>query len=460
MRMKSAIKWSLLGAFLLFGIGIAIAYSQGQFSGSSDARPLIALVGARVYDPTSDSILERVTIVIRDREIVAVGPLVAIPDSAEVLRVSGLTLLPGFIDSHVHMSAIRPKEPNGRRSIGPLAYFWKFIRKFPDRRRMLIESGVTTIKSFSDPLPWIVKLAQRIERHELAGPRIFTAGPSFTAPGGHPVARLRTAGQGDTSFIAQVTRQVADTGAARDALNQISRRVQFVSTVLETQDRHNLPSMTSDVLRTITAAAHASDLRVVAHVASLRDLERALAAEVDGIEHLPVDERIDSATLAFLYERSIFVDPTLTRSGYVGSGFVDDSASAAIAWANVRRLHAAGVPLVVGSDAPNPGAYYGSSVHDEMRNLVRAGLRPGEAIAAATSAAAEHMGLSDRLGSIAPGRWADIVGVAGDPLIDIVATSDIYLVIADGQVLVDRLAQVPKPQSVIVLRSRTGKPLQ
>ena len=129
MRMKSAIKWSLLGAFLLFGIGIAIAYSQGQFSGSSDARPLIALVGARVYDPTSDSILERVTIVIRDREIVAVGPLVAIPDSAEVLRVSGLTLLPGFIDSHVHMSAIRPKEPNGRRSIGPLAYFWKFIRR-------------------------------------------------------------------------------------------------------------------------------------------------------------------------------------------------------------------------------------------------------------------------------------------------------------------------------------------
>ncbi len=126
-----------------------------------------------------------------------------------------------------------------------------------------------------------------------------------------------------------------------------------------------------------------------------------------------------------------------------------DTAAAREARANTRRLCDAGVAIVVGSDAPGAGTTFGFTLHEELRNLVEVGMSPGEAIGAATIVAADYLGLADSLGSIEPGKWADIIGVAGDPLADISAVADIYLVIADGQLLVDRLDQVRREGGII-----------
>ncbi len=450
MRVASVLKWSAFGAFVIAGAGLAFAYSQGQYPGQPLDGPPLALIGGRVYDPVSDSSIDPATVIVRGTDIVAVGASEPIPEGARVLYVNGLTLLPGFIDSHVHLSGIRSRIPDGSRELGWLRYLWRFSRRFPERRRTLIRHGVTTVKSLGDPHPWVVRFAERIARHELAGPRVFASGPVFTAPGGYPVGRLRRAGQGDTSYIAQVARQVIGPGEAAEAVKTIAGSVDFVSVVLERRGEPELPRLTPSVLYTICTAADERDLPVLAHVSTLEDLALALAAGVDGIEHIPYDQAIDSLTLVELRERGITVDPTLQAiEQYLGE-LLGDTASARRARDNLRRLRLAGVPVVVGSDAPSPGTTLGYTFHEELRNLVEVGYTPRQAIAAATTVAARHLGVADRLGSIAPGMLADIIAVAGDPLSDIRATAAVYLVISDGQILLDRLDEVRSPGTIVL----------
>ncbi len=445
------LKWLLLAVPVLAGAGLALAYSQGQFPGQDVDGDVLVLVGGRVYDPIADSLLYPATVVIRGRELVEVGPDATIPDGSRSLYVNGLTLLPGFIDSHVHLSGIRVRPSDGTRELGALAYFWRYLRRFPDRRRRLIRAGITSVKSLGDPYPWVTKLADRIERHELAGPRIFAAGPIFTAPGGHPVSRLRSAGQGDTSFIAQVTRQVSERTEAESAVEAIAGGVDYLSVAIESPGNPGLPTLTPPLLEAITRSAHERDRPVLVHVSTLGQLALALSVGADGIEHAPHDGLIEPAVLEEMRARHLFVDPTLQAADQYLGATLGDTAAARRARANTRRLQAAGVPLVVGSDAPSPGTSFGRSFHEELRNLVETGYTPGQAIAAATSAAAEHLGMADRLGRIAPGMLADVIAVGGEPLVDVAWAADIYLVIADGQVLIDRLDQVRRRGGVIAL---------
>ncbi|UCF21068.1 MAG: amidohydrolase family protein [Gemmatimonadota bacterium] len=452
MRIRFVIKGSLLGAALGAVIGIAYAHSRGRFDGLPVDGPPIALVGARLYDPAGDSVVDPATVIIRGRTITAVGRGVALPDSARTFYLSGLTLLPGLIDSHVHLSGIRSRIADGSRELGWLRYFWRFSRRFPERRRAFINAGITSVKSLGDPYPWVFKLAARIDRHELGGPRIFAGGPYLTAVGGHPLPSLRRAGQGDTSFIAQIARQLVEPDEARSAVDGIARRADFISVVLEKGGDPQVPELPVQVLNAIAAAGARNRLPTLVHVDALQDVLIALAAGARGIEHLPLDQLIDPVTLAELREQRVFVDPTLQAVEQLASGHNGDVAAARTARRNLRRLLAAGVPVVAGSDAPSPGTTFGYTLHEELRNLVEAGYSPREAIASATTVAAEYLGVAEHVGTIAPGNWADIIAVGGDPLVDISATARVYLVVADGQILLDRLDEIPAATSVVALR--------
>jgi len=452
MRLATLTKLSL-GATVLVGVAsVLFAFQRDRFPGIPVDDSVVALIGGRIYDPAGDSVIHDATVIIRGRTISAVGREVSIPGGARSLNVSGLTLLPGFIDSHVHLSGIRAV-PEGGRRISALRYLWLFTRRFPERRRDLIAAGVTSVKSLGDPHPWILRLAASVADHELGGPRIFAAGPMITTPGGHPVAALRASGQGDTSFIAQVARQVVDPAAAETAVNGIAGGVDFISAVLETPGDAGLPRLDRATLRAITRVAHARALDVLVHISSARDVRTSLAAAADGIEHTPTDGAIEPDMLARLRSANVFVDPTLMAVEQRAAAAPGGAARRA-ARANVLRLRRAGVPIVVGSDAPYIDAPFGESLHVEMRGLVEVGYTPREVITAATWLAAEHMGVADLLGTIEPGKWADIVAVAGDPLNDIYAAADTYLVIADGQPLLDRLEEVRRPGGVLARAAR------
>jgi len=452
MRIHSVVKmfsWCLAIGLTAGAGALAIAYSRDLYPGQPVEGGVLALVGGRIFDPFAGQIIEHAVIIIRGREIVAVDEWAEIPEEARVLNLRGLTVLPGLIDSHVHVSGIRTRISDGSRELGWLAYFWRFIRRFPERRRAFIEAGVTTAKSLGDPYPWIAKFAQRIKSHEMGGPRIFYCGPMFTAPGGYPVDRLRHAGQGDTSYIAQVTRQLTDPQESRTAVEQIAQRVDFISAVLETRNVPTLPRLPEVLVNATVAAAHAHGLPVLVHVSSVEDVELALELNADGIEHVPYDQPIDTLLLNGLSRRKLTITPTLQALEQSLAESLGDTLSARTARENTRRIVQAGIPLVAGSDAPSPGTTFGFTLHEELRNLVEVGLTPAEAIAAATSVAAKHLGLPTKLGSVVPGKWADIIAVGGDPLADITAMADVYLVIADGQVLLDRLIDVPRAGAVI-----------
>src|SRR5690606_34436530 len=194
------------------------------------------------------------------------------------------------------------------------------------------------------------------------------------------------------------------------------------------------------------AAAQARDRLAVAHVAILDDARHAIDAGADGLVHVFTDAVADEAFIAAVRERKAFVVPTLSvvasmagsgegkalsadarlqslltaeQTGTLAADFgASNPARLQRALDIVRALHAAGVDILAGSDAPNPGTAHGVSLHHELELLVRAGLSPAQALTAATSLLAKRFGLSER-GVIAAGMRADLVLVEGDPLADI-----------------------------------------
>jgi imidazolonepropionase-like amidohydrolase len=231
-----------------------------------------------------------------------------------------------------------------------------------------------------------------------------------------------------------------------------------------------------DVVQVLVSTAHACRRLVVAHVTSGRSAVEAVAAGVDGLAHLFVDRAADAGFVEAVAESRAFVIPTLTAlEALCGtpSGaelardprllpFLDAGCRAALTQAlpplagaglrwefareAVRRLWAAGVPVLAGTDAPSPGTAAGVSIHRELELLVDAGLRPVDALAAATSVPARCFGLTDR-GRVARGLYADLVLVDGDPTVDIRASRAVVGVWRRG-VRVPRDAQTHRAPAV------------
>jgi imidazolonepropionase-like amidohydrolase len=229
-----------------------------------------------------------------------------------------------------------------------------------------------------------------------------------------------------------------------------------------------LPNLSPEMLSAVVYAAHARGGVAVTHVSSRNGAGAAIEAGSDGLAHIFVDELADRQLVALAARQGVFVVATLTTQegafeGPSGASLVDDDrfhpylhpaaienlrsppsgagtllGSFGAALANVLMLHEAGVQILAGTDAPNPGTAHGISLHRELELLVRAGLTPLEALSAATQAPAQEFGLDDR-GRIAPGMRADLLLVRGDPTRNIRATLDVVAVIRGG-VQVDREA--------------------
>ena len=212
------------------------------------------------------------------------------------------------------------------------------------------------------------------------------------------------------------------------------------------------PSLDPGTILALVIAAHTRGLVVVAHVSSTAGAGEVVSAGADVVAHVPADAELDKALAGRMAEAGIVVGPTLATientlgepggaavagdprlAEALGDAWARRLTSAAPGWHgrqmppysraedNVRRLADAGVTLLAGTDAPNPGTVFGASLHRELELLVRCGISPAQALAAATAEPARVFGLADR-GRVAAGQRADLVLVSGDPLTDITAT--------------------------------------
>lgn len=390
----------------------------------------IAFTNVRVFD--GERVLARATVVVDGGKIAAVGPDVRAPEGATVVDGAGKTLLPGLIDSHTHA--------------------------FGQALEQALVFGVTTeLDMFTDQA-----LAATLRREQADGKAtkradIFSAGTLVTAPGGHgteygmPIPTITAPGQADAFVEARVAEGSDYIKIVYDDGRGYGRK---------------LPTVSRDTMAAVVVAAHKRGKLAVVHVHTLDEARDAIDVGADAIIHLFMDAAGDAAFAKLVAGRKAFVIPTLSvlesltkapgGAALVTDPHLGDGVTFAMAqglkrgfpfalapnlesaFATVRALKAAGVPILAGTDAPNPGTAHGISMHRELELLVGAGLTPVEALSAATSVPADAFRIADR-GRIRPGLRADLLLVEGDPTSDIDATRRIVGVWKSG-VALDRTA--------------------
>ena len=422
MRIVLVVVAVLSGLFLLG----YLAFQTGLYTATPPHRGHLALTGVTVIDGTG-TLREDAVIVIRDDRLQAVGPAeeIALPPDATILDLRGLTALPGLIDGYLLFGAPEVESVEDYRKLSLPALIWEALRMAPGKRRALLEQGVTTIASVEDVYPWILRVKRAIAEGRLEGPRVLAAGPTFTASGGHPAGTIY---RGNPYLIENATRQVADPEEARREVGRVAQGgVDFISVVYDGGGERSpfgkIPRLDPEVLQAIVDAAHERGLKVIVRWGSPAELREAVERGVDGI--------VSVGTVAWpedlihrVAERGLPVIPALvTLEALAPPALLE------VAYQNVKRLAEAGVPLVLGTGAGNPGVPFGKSVHRELERWVQAGLPPRTALQAATKNAAEFFGIIEEVGTLTPGKSADLIVVAGNPLEDIRALQEIRLVI-------------------------------
>jgi len=407
-----------------------------------------------LIDGTGAPPVPETCVVIEDGVVVEVKPAAATAGGRSVVPGRGRWLLPGLWDTHMHHGFSAGGMTSAEEtSADQLLLNW----------RAYLRSGVTSVVSTGDD-PQRMIAARAAERAgELVGPRIFAAGRVLTAPGGHPINTLMP---GHASDLGDLAVGVDDPAAAaehvRMALEQ--QGLDLVKVVFSSIPGDG-PLLRQDVLEAIVSEAHRHGRPVIAHVSTEAEAAGAVAAGVDGLEHMvPEGGELLDATFTAMVERGVLWTPTLSLfdrmahdrdlsyvwghrpDGYVSATVlrsIEQWAVAetppspyAFAWErtvhHAGRAHAAGVRLALGTDAGMTAVFHGLAVHRELELLVRAGLSAMEALTAATLVAAEKVGEAARLGTIEVGKEADLLLLRADPLIDIRNTRAKDLVVKRG----------------------------
>jgi imidazolonepropionase-like amidohydrolase len=358
----------------------------GSRTPEAPAPPVLAIVGVAVFDGSGGPPVPDQTVVAAGGLVERVGPAAATdpPAGAVVVDGAGGTLLPGFVDAHVHLDFYPPAE--------------------------VLAGGVTTVRDLGWPADRLAVLRAGAAAPGAASPRLLAAGQIVTVPGGYPTrapwAPPGTARpvDGPAEAVAAVA-ELAEAGAA------------VIKVALD--DRVG-PTLPAPVLQAIVGTAGERGLGVTAHVGTAAEAAKALAAGVGELAHWPFDPTplpdplVDALAASVVAVPTLHIDPSPARR------------------AGVRRFVAGGGRVLYGTDLGNQGPPPAVDT-DELRLLVEAGLPPGRALAAATSLAAEHLGLAG-LGRVTPGATADLLLVDGDPLADLEALSRVRLVTRDGWV--------------------------
>ena len=404
---------------------VAVAYSNRL--AAQPARRL-ALVGATVIDGVNARPLPDAVVLIENGRIAAVGTRARtpIPDGFERKDLTGLTLLPGLIDSHVHITFALLRGPNDPQADAKVN---EILREF-------LRHGVTSIRDVGAGHPWIIDLARSIDEGRREGPRILAAGPMLTAPGGHPAGTLL---RGNDGAIASGTRQITSLEQGRAVVRDLATGgVDVIKAVVDSRGRPNSPerlaTLDTRVLEAIVAEAHAVGLPVTVHWGNVDELPAVVASRPTQLERAGYAP-IPAPVIAGIARAQIVVDPTLTvLSRTIASA--DEFAAGPLY--NVRRLHEAGVAITAGTDAPLSNQRFGDSLHHELELLVQAGLSPMEAIQAATIRPTQLLTRTQDLGRVQAGARADLIAVAGDPSTEISKIRNVRLVIRDGRVWDER----------------------
>jgi imidazolonepropionase-like amidohydrolase len=361
--------------------------------------------------------------------------------SAEPLRgrqevdAAGGWVMPGLIDTHIHFYDVRAvSDPDAMRAFEE--------NELPGRLGLFLDHGITTIKSVGDPTDGILGARDRIAAGALRGPRLLATGCGITGRDGHPAA---TVFRDNPWARERFTGEVSSVQEIRDLVHHLAdRKVDAIKLLSEGACAHSdgpsylwqnpafpdgveLERLPLDLLRAGIEAAHERGLRVTVHTTQQAAAREAVEAGADGLEHgVTVEPLTDHSLIDLMLERGITYTPTL---------WIDDAHPDSRG--NLRRVAEAGVPIALGSDTFSGRGLFGANTLEEAELMVAAGMTPTQVLAAGTSGASRQCVRPD-LGTVAPGKRADLLVLNADPTTDIRNLRELRLVILNGELVVDK----------------------
>ena len=396
-----------------------------------------AIKAARLFDGVNDRLMEPGLVVVSKGKIESVCG--AVPAGATTIDLGDATLLPGFIDAHTHLSMEFNPDYNAhildalRRPVTEQA-----IRATSNARITLL-AGFTTVRDVGSSDFLDVGLRNAINAGVVPGPRMLVAIHGLGSTGGHC--------DETDGFRSDLFRRTGPEQGVINSADEARYAVRFnikygadvIKTcasggVLSPTDDVDAPQLTQAELTALVEEAHALRRKAAAHAHGAESAKRAIRAGIDSIEH---GTFLDDEALRMMHDRGVFLVPTLTtRVGLRSTKFpplVQAKAERAVAQQDimVRRALALGVRIALGTDA---AVYPHGQNATEFALMAADGMTPVQSLKAGTSVAAELLGLDDKVGALKPGMLADIVAVAGDPVANIKATSDVIFVMKDGTI--------------------------
>ena len=434
--------------FLLTTAAAIIALSAGAALAAEPLAPPppTAIHAGRLVDPVSGKVLTDQIILIEGGKVTKVGPTgqVTPPVGARLIDLSNDTVLPGLIDVHTHLTS-NPEESgaNALTVSTPQEAIFGVVNA-----RKTLDAGFTAVRNvgaggFAD-----VALRDAINAGQIPGPRMQVSGPPLGATGGHADENLlpwesRKADEGGPSGIAD------SPWGFRAKVRQNAKYgvdvIKFMGSggVLSHGDSVGGQQLTQEEMNAIVEEAHMWGRRVAVHAHGTESIKTAIRAGADSIEHASLidDEGIRMAKAKGAYlDFDVYDDDYIlaegAKNGVEEASLAKERSIGRLQRENFKKAWAAGAKMAFATDA---GVYPHGWNAKQFKTMVDWGMTPMQAIQSATTSAADLMGWGDRIGRIAPGYYADIVAVEGDPIKDITLLQHTAFVMKGGEVV-----KVPK----------------
>jgi imidazolonepropionase-like amidohydrolase len=424
---------------LQHAVGAALGALALALSLGAQSEPWVVIRAAKLFDSQHGVFITNAVVVVHGERIAQAGAAdqVKIPAGATEINLHQATLLPGLIDAHTHL--LLTGESNGRYDEELLkeSYQYRTIEAVVNARKDL-EAGFTSMRDletegamYSD-----VDVRDAINRGLVPGPRLEVATRALSTTGGYALE-----GYSPEVTVPSGVQKVDSPWAARQAVRE---QISYGADLIKIYGTHHfsftpdgklvsVPTFTLEEVQAIVDEAHRLGKKVACHAYGGPGLHICLDAGVDSIEHgLDLDE----AGLQEMIQKHIYLVPTLYVYEFDSSGDLKatggKTSRARIHEGSFRRALAAGVTIAFGTDV---GPFPHGTQAKEFAYMVRFGMKPVEAMRAATWWAADLMGWQDRVGSVAAGTFADLVAVEGDPSSDITELERVKFVMKGGQVV-------------------------